>query len=671
MRKSIVFMLLLIGIPIWATIPPIVIHHAVPYAEASYLATVIGWKCSYTQGGNLATITFEREGDKRTISPIPSMSTLDIPMTAIITLDGKPYLPVIEAAKGLNAVTRWDIANLTLTLYANPMAPSSTIRVDQLSIDCRLQIYKYRYGDANDKIKYPESSKEGSKEYEYKISQMHNSWIPITPDSSLWQGSHIALLVHGFPLQTEGVCRADLLKLAAHLSNDIYDDSNKAFLRYDAVYAVEYPLNSHIDETGAAVAQIIASHCSPGMRIDIFAHSMGGLVARSAIEGPFPINRPTAEKYVAHLVTLGSPHKGHPWAGDGNNPWLIKKFQPALAQAEFYDEVLDMEMGKPVSDGSRYSEFLQNLNNRHKTLVRYYSIYGNDPSSPYPYQGMRVKMAVVDYSVQLNPSQLKGLTFREQYSWSINDGFMPVPSADMNLSDECQAWKDSPVAVHHDALLFDPSVFRILDRWIIDDAWLNQVSKLTNPSPIFVIDRSGSMTQVKGVMGQVQQDAEKFVESILKHSAKAAVINFSGPGTCYLDADFTNNRETLLKAIRNPSVADGGTALYDALITAINKARQNQQNPIIILLTDGGENSSHETLEKAIAIANSGRRSVPVIAVGYEAMEGRNEKDLRKLASMTGGFYTNNEALDVESLLGRAVQFRESKTISTTRGNPE
>jgi len=45
----------------------------------------------------------------------------------------------------------------------------------------------------------------------------------------------------------------------------------------------------------------------PGVPIDVFAHSLGGLVARSALTQPSPTSPPLP---VAHLVTFGTPHDG-------------------------------------------------------------------------------------------------------------------------------------------------------------------------------------------------------------------------------------------------------------------------------------------------------------------------------------------------------------------------
>lgn len=197
-------------------------------------------------------------------------------------------------------------------------------------------------------------------------------------------------------------------------------------------------------------------------------------------------------------------------------------------------------------------------------------------------------------------------------------------------------------------------------------------SVVQKPSIIFVIDRSGSITGVRGVMEQIQQDANEFANAITKHNARAAVINFSGPGECCIDADLTSDVSVLKKAIAQPSVGHGSTALYDAIITAVDRARTSGEQPMLVVLSDGMNNSSQASLEKAIATAmGAAKHSIPVMAVGYVGFSGRNDNDLRKLAEKTGGWYYDSERLDVQLLLEKASEhFREKKAI-TIEGEPE
>ena len=212
------------------------------------------------------------------------------------------------------------------------------------------------------------------------------------------------------------------------------------------------------------------------------------------------------------------------------------------------------------------------------------------------------------------------------------------------------------------------------ENWVVSaPIWfIQQGTNIPNPTPIFVIDRSGSITGAQGVMAQIQRDAEHFVDEVLRHAVQAAVINFSGQGACSLDADFTGDRATLLRAIQQPSILHGGTALNDAVVNAVAAARRKQQNPIIVLLSDGMENSSRNQLRDAIFAAKSGGQyGIPVITVGYVGTEGRNEDGLIQLADATGGFYEDSGRLDIERLLSRVTDYRKGKTEVRIKGRPE
>lgn len=63
------------------------------------------------------------------------------------------------------------------------------------------------------------------------------------------------------------------------------------------------------DQTGRQLGQLLErlAHENPGVPIDVFAHSQGGLVARSALS---KTPSPSMIAAVRHLVTFGTPHDG-------------------------------------------------------------------------------------------------------------------------------------------------------------------------------------------------------------------------------------------------------------------------------------------------------------------------------------------------------------------------
>jgi len=163
-------------------------------------------------------------------------------------------------------------------------------------------------------------------------------------------GERVALVVHGFM----GGTRDDLLPLARELLN-------QPGYRYDKVYAVEWHEGYGIERIGARLAAIIKERVSAG-QIDVFAHSMGGLVARSAIE------LCDAAGKVNLLVTMGTPHLGHSRASVLS--FLVMR-SPSWAA-----ELRDLERG---------SVFLKRLNRPSGTLCAYRLLAGDSPSRPHVY----------------------------------------------------------------------------------------------------------------------------------------------------------------------------------------------------------------------------------------------------------------------------------------------
>ena len=69
------------------------------------------------------------------------------------------------------------------------------------------------------------------------------------------------------------------------------------------------------------VEQLACDH--PGERIDLVGHSQGGLVGR------YYVQKLNGAHRVRHLVTLGTPHRGTPWARSGH---LVGRTLPSLRQ---------------------------------------------------------------------------------------------------------------------------------------------------------------------------------------------------------------------------------------------------------------------------------------------------------------------------------------------------
>ena len=122
------------------------------------------------------------------------------------------------------------------------------------------------------------------------------AWSPLDDDPP----AHLALLVHGLD---EPGSIWDELAPAIH-------DHGRAVARF------EYPNDQPARASGTMLQQTLAALRDAGVeRIDVVAHSMGGLVARDALtRDPETSADDGARAIVARLVTVGTPNAGSPWA---------------------------------------------------------------------------------------------------------------------------------------------------------------------------------------------------------------------------------------------------------------------------------------------------------------------------------------------------------------------
>jgi hypothetical protein len=120
---------------------------------------------------------------------------------------------------------------------------------------------------------------------------------PAVVREAVANAGRLLLVVHGILGDTRG--------MTAFLGAD----PDPIRQRYDAVLALDYEnINTPVGETAAALAARIAdAGLTEGRRIDVVAHSMGGLVSRWWIE------RAGGATAVRRLVTCGTPHQGSPW----------------------------------------------------------------------------------------------------------------------------------------------------------------------------------------------------------------------------------------------------------------------------------------------------------------------------------------------------------------------
>jgi VWFA-related protein len=167
-----------------------------------------------------------------------------------------------------------------------------------------------------------------------------------------------------------------------------------------------------------------------------------------------------------------------------------------------------------------------------------------------------------------------------------------------------------------------------------------------------LIDNSGSMREKRA---KVNQAALNLVRSS-NPKDEVFVVNFNDEQ--YLDQDFTNNLLKLKEALDKID-ARGGTALYDAVVASTDHLKQNGrlEKKVLFVVTDGEDNASSETLERAVKQLQQ-ENSPAIYAIGIlgdEEHPRRAKKALEILCERTGGIAFFPKTLDEVDAISRTI----------------
>jgi VWFA-related protein len=163
-----------------------------------------------------------------------------------------------------------------------------------------------------------------------------------------------------------------------------------------------------------------------------------------------------------------------------------------------------------------------------------------------------------------------------------------------------------------------------------------------------LLDTSGSM---QNVLPMEQDAGAEFLKDVLTPKDEAFLISFDI--NIDLLADYTNNPRELKRALEKASINTGagtgsvtgnstprGTLLFDAVYLAANeKLRSEAGRKVIVMLTDGGDQGSQETLKSAIEAAQKANAIVYVILIADRGFYGgfgySGGVDMERLAKET------------------------------------
>jgi Ca-activated chloride channel family protein len=180
-----------------------------------------------------------------------------------------------------------------------------------------------------------------------------------------------------------------------------------------------------------------------------------------------------------------------------------------------------------------------------------------------------------------------------------------------------------------------------------------------------VIDNSGSMRDKRARVNEA-------VMNLIKASNQqddVFVVNFGK--TPYLYHDFSSHPHLVVSALHQTS-SRGSTALYDAVVASSVHLRNNPRlnKKVLIVITDGQDNMSRETLQDAMRKLQS-NKSATVYAIGLteEGMTRSGRQALQDLATSTGGVAFFPQNADEVNEISRNVA-RDIRSQYTIAYNP-
>ena len=173
-----------------------------------------------------------------------------------------------------------------------------------------------------------------------------------------------------------------------------------------------------------------------------------------------------------------------------------------------------------------------------------------------------------------------------------------------------------------------------------------------------LIDSSGSMYDKRAAVDAASLDLVKLSNT----EDEAFLVDFSSEA--YIDQDFTNNIAKLEQGLSYIK-ANGGTALYDAVIASADYLSKNAKRPkqVLLIITDGEDNASAASLESTIRrVQDMDGPAIYCIGLLFGDDVGRSEarharEVLQELSDQTGGMaYFPKSLKEVDGITHEVAQ---------------
>jgi len=158
-------------------------------------------------------------------------------------------------------------------------------------------------------------------------------------------------------------------------------------------------------------------------------------------------------------------------------------------------------------------------------------------------------------------------------------------------------------------------------------------------SVVVMLDTSGSMT---ATLDLLQQAAEQFVIRLMP--ADKGMVGAFNDKIQFPLSDFTSSRDDLVGAIRDVDFGNP-TRLWDAVEASIEQLKRLSGRRVVLVFTDGDDNSSKIGLGKVLEEARAAETMIYAIGLqsvffdGQRQVRSQPDRGLRKISDDTGGGY--------------------------------
>jgi len=179
------------------------------------------------------------------------------------------------------------------------------------------------------------------------------------------------------------------------------------------------------------------------------------------------------------------------------------------------------------------------------------------------------------------------------------------------------------------------------DFKVYDDDRLQKITSFESENIslelVAALDVSSSM---RAALPYVKTSAKRFLEG-LRAGDQVTVLGFND--NVFTLAPRSKDQAARVKAI-DLMRAWGGTALYDVILKGLNLLGRHPGRRSMLLFSDGDDQSSHATLEAAIARAEGNDATIYVIGQGRAVRAHDLQEILKRFAKITGGrsFFTED-----------------------------